>query len=94
MLFVEYLLNKLQIKAKKYKVSTSTATERCEPPRANTSGGDSLCSRRESPITSARANSAEISRNFNDQSEIEEVSYNLQVIDDDMGDVSQDKTTV
>ena len=71
--------------SKKDKASTSTATERCEPPRVSTGGGDWLRRRRESSATPARTSSADISRNFNDQSEIGEVSYNLQVIDGDTG---------
>ncbi|KAM7523057.1 hypothetical protein LguiA_012959 [Lonicera macranthoides] len=65
--------------------STSTSLKMCEPPRTNTGGGGLLNKRRQPPTTTARAIFAKTSRKFNDQSKIGEVSYNLRVIDDDIG---------
>ncbi|KAM7462158.1 hypothetical protein LguiA_030279 [Lonicera macranthoides] len=53
--------------------------------KASTGGGGSLRRRRESPITPGRASSAETSRNIIEQTEVEEVVYKLQVIDDNIG---------
>ena len=72
-------------RSKKDKTSKSTPMERCEPPKVSPGEGGSLRRRRESPITPARVSFAETSRNFNDQSEIGDVSYTLQIIDDDTG---------
>ncbi|KAM7488768.1 hypothetical protein LguiB_026252 [Lonicera macranthoides] len=71
-----------QSKKDRASASTSTPTERCEPPRASTGGGSLLRRRRESPITPGRASSAETSRNINEQTEVEDVVYKLQVVDD------------
>ena len=72
-------------KIKKHNPSTSTPSERCELPRVSTGGGGSVRRRRESSITPARASSAKTCKNLNDQSKNEDVSYNLQVIDDETG---------
>ncbi|KAM7466227.1 hypothetical protein LguiB_013789 [Lonicera macranthoides] len=53
--------------------------------KASIGGGGSLRRRRESPITPGRASSAETSRNIIEQTEVEEVVYKLQVIDDNTG---------
>lgn len=65
--------------------STSIAKVKCEPPRASTGGGCSLSRNKKSSATPAKATSTETLRNFNNQSEIRGVSYNLLVIDDDIG---------
>ncbi|KAM7478373.1 hypothetical protein LguiA_026586 [Lonicera macranthoides] len=80
--------NKTTNRSKKNRASasTSTPTERCEPPRASTGGGSSLRRRRESPITPGRASSAETSRNIIEQTEVEDVVYTLQVVDDNTGE--------